>query len=181
MPRSIAAAIVQVVAEDAECRRVIPVVSPYNFMQRAAGGTRNLVNMTAEGTADFLVDATRFLHMQPSATKALRSRLEKVGEDEACTNVADVTKRAINAAIQAKRIQPWVTEAWTCDRSPGPNNNIIAYHSATAVKTGNSKTYVFDWHATLMLRNPLISRSLEEWTRGDDRYRSAFSTFQGWG
>jgi hypothetical protein len=63
---------------------------------------------------------------------------------------------------------------------PRPNNQVGAYHSATGVEVGHGRVYVFDWHATLSRGNPLISRSLAEWERGDDRFRVLFSVFQGW-
>ncbi|WP_144187076.1 hypothetical protein [Elioraea rosea] len=74
-----------------------------------------------------------------------------------------------------------MTNAWHASRSPTPENNVYAHHSATAVKVQDGKTYVFDWHGTLSLRNPLISRSLAEWKRGNDRFRVLYSVFQGWG
>ncbi|WP_424810986.1 hypothetical protein [Roseococcus sp. YIM B11640] len=184
MTRSIAASVIEVVAADAECRKFIPVVSGWSVAQRGAGGFRNLVNMTGEGIADTAMDITRFFRMTPERTKAWRDEWTKVGEDQACTNIADVTKRAILAGIKRGTLSHWIADSWRLDREPSPtdaSNHVIAYHSATAVQTHDKKTYVFDWHATLMLRNPLISRSADEWLKGNDHFRSAYSTFQGWG
>lgn len=181
MPRSIAAAIVQVVADDAECRRFIPEVSPFFLAQRGAGGLRNFVNMSAEGAAWVGVKAVELVGAKPDATKYAKDYWEKQGVDQACTNIAAVTDAAISAAIQRKRIPQWVKAARPVSRVPSRDNHVLADHTATGIDTADGKTYVFDWHATLMLRNPLISRSLAEWERGDDHYRSAFSTFQGWG
>lgn len=181
MPRSIAAAIVDVVAGDAECRQYIPTVSPFFLAQRGAGGLRNFVNMSAEGASWVGVKAVELLGGKPDATQRLKDRREKLGADQACTNIAHVTDKAISLGIQQKRIPQWVVAVRPVSREPSKGNHVLADHTATGVQTADGKVYVFDWHATLMLRNPLISRSLDEWQRGDDRYRSAFSTFQGWG
>jgi hypothetical protein len=181
MPRSIAAAIVDAVAADAACRQYIPTVSPFFLAQRGAGGLRNFVNMSAEGAAWVGVKAVELVHAKPDATQYAKDYWEKQGVDQACTNIADVTDKAITLAIQQKRIPQWVTAARPVSRSPSKTNHVLAEHTATGVQTADGKVYVFDWHATLMLRNPLISRSLDEWQSGNDPYRSAFSTFQGWG
>lgn len=181
MPRSIATAIVNVVAADGECRRFIPEVSPYAIGQKTAGSLRNLTNMTAEGAAWLGMKAVELAGAEPHATKMAKDYWEKQGMDQACTNIADVTSRAINAGIQRGEIPAWVTEAWHASRMPQQDNAVFAYHSATAVKVQDGKVYVFDWHATLSLRNPLISRKLAEWERGNDKYRALYSVFQGWG
>lgn len=181
MPRSLASAIVKVVADDSECRRFIPEVSPYAIGQNAAGSLRNLTNMTAEGAAWLGVKAVELVGAEPHATKVAKDYWEKQGMDQACTNIADVTSRAITAAINQGRIPPWATTAWHASRMPSQDNNVFAYHSATAIEVQDGKRYVFDWHGTLSLRNPLISRSLAEWERGNDKYRVLYSVFQGWG
>ncbi|MCU0984003.1 MAG: hypothetical protein MUC89_03550 [Acetobacteraceae bacterium] len=181
MPRSVATAIVKVVADDGECRRFIPEVSPYAIGQKAAGSLRNLTNMTAEGAAWLGMKAVELVGAEPHATRMAKDYWEKQGMDQACTNIADVTSRAINAGIRQGAIPAWVTDAWHASRMPQQDNNVFAYHSATAVKVQDGKVYVFDWHATLSLRNPLISRNLAEWERGHDKYRVLYSVFQGWG
>lgn len=181
MPRSIASAIVDAVAADPACRQYIPTVSPFFIAQRGAGGLRNFVNMSAEGMAWVGVKAVELARAKPDATKYAKDYWEKQGVDQACTNIAAVTDAAITAAIQRRSIPAWVKAARPVSRVPSRDNHVLADHTATGIDTADGKTYVFDWHATLMLRNPLISRSLAEWERGDDKYRSAFSTFQGWG
>ncbi len=181
MPRSVASAIVKVVSDSSECRRFIPEVSPYAIGQKAAGSLRNLTNMTAEGISWLGTQVVEGLGGKPDLTKVAKDYWEQQGYDQACTNIADVTERAINAGIRQGSIPQWVTLAWHASRSPSKDNAVFAHHSATAVKVQDGKTYVFDWHATLSLRNPLISRSLAEWERGNDSYRVLFSVFQGWG
>lgn len=183
MPRSAAAAIVKVVTDDNECRRFIPEVSPYAIGQNAAGSLRNLTNMTAEGINYVASQIAMNMGLPSAQQNLLKSKeyWEQQGYDQACTNIADVTERAINAAIGNGTLPQWITKAWHESRVPSPDNNVYAYHSATAVQVGDGKTYVFDWHATLSLRNPLISRSAAEWKRGNDKYRVLYSVFQGWG
>lgn len=200
MTRSIAAAIVDVVADDSACRAAIPEFSPFWIAQNAAGGLRNLVNMTAEGAAwlgeQWVNEAGRDDRFQlgtgrkpkpigevdttSSSTAYAKEYWRRQGAAQDCVKIGDVTQAAINRAIKEGRLSEWVSKAWRADRNPAKDNHVALYHSATAVETADGMTYVFDWHATLSLRNPLISRSLVEWERGDDRYRVMFSVFQGW-
>ena len=181
MPRSTAAAIIEVVAQDDLCRQLIPGVSPFSIAQSGAGGFRNLVNMTAEGLAWLGVSAVEWSEGTPSATRVAKEYWEKQGVDQACTSIGAATEKAINSAVARQLLPEGVKAARTVDRSPAKDNDVFAFHTATGIDTTSGKTYVFDWHATLMLRNPMISRSVAEWQRGDNRFRSAFSTFQGWG
>ncbi len=137
--------------------------------------------MAGEGAAGLGMQLIEAQGGDPHYAKLAKDYWEQQGEEEACTNIADVTSRAINAGIRQGAIPSWVTEAWHASRMPQQDNNVFAYHSATAVKVQDGKVYVFDWHATLSLRNPLISRKLSEWERGNDTYRALYSVFQGWG
>lgn len=185
LTRAIAAAIVDVVVADPACRRVIPDVSFYNVGQQAAGGLRNAVNMLREYSAQVDYEwAQASRKASPAEVKAAKRHWEQVqaeGYSLACTNVADVTQRAISAAIGSGALSQGLTKAAQVDRFPRQDNNVVFYHSAAAVYLTSGKGYVFDWHKTLSLRNPLISRSVEEWIRGDDDFRVLFGVFQGWG
>lgn len=172
MPRSIAAGIVEVVDQDAECGKLIPRVSGWSVAQTGAGGLRNFANMAAEGLA--------WVGSKSEAGRYAKDYWERRGAEQACDKVAGVTTNAINEAIRRGKLPKWVTRAVGVDRVPSADNSVIAYHSATGIEVGHGRVYVFDWHATLARRNPLISRSREEWLRGDDRYRVLFSVFQGW-
>jgi hypothetical protein len=186
LTRAIAAAIVDVVAADPACRRLIPDVSLYNAAQQAAGGLRNAVNMLFEARAkQFYEELNARPQSEVSAGQIAAARhqwqwVQAEGYAEACTGIVDVTQRAINAAIRNGTLSQGVMKAVQVDRFPKKDNNVVFYHSATAVYLANDKGYVFDWHKTLSLRNPLISRSVAEWTRGDDDFRVLFGVFQGW-
>lgn len=181
LPRSIAAAIVDVVARDAGCQRLIPVVSPYAVGQNAAGSLRNLTNMSMEGMAWVGMRLVEVAGGTPEATRHAKDYWEKQGMGQSCTAIAAATEAAINAAVGTGDLPRWVRGAASIARRPEPDNAVHAHHDATSVTVGDGKAYVFDWHATLSLRNPLISRSAAEWRKGNDRYRVLFSVFQGWG
>lgn len=181
MPRSVAVAIVEVVSRDAGCRGVIPEVSPYFVGQQAAGSLRNLTNMAAEGAAWVGMKVVEAVGGQPSATAAAKDYWENQGTLQSCTTIANRTSEAITQAIGKRELPRWVRSSIPVSRAPSRENNVLAHHDATGIEVGNGKWYVFDWHGPLSLRNPLISRSLDEWKRGDDRYRVLFSVFQGWG
>ncbi|WP_144187075.1 hypothetical protein [Elioraea rosea] len=108
MPRSLASAIVKVVSDDAECRRFIPEVSPYAIGQNAAGSLRNLTNMTAEGINYVASQIAMNIGLRGAKENLEKSKeyWEKQGYDQACTNIADVTERAIKAGITQGRYHP---------------------------------------------------------------------------
>ncbi|WP_137124619.1 hypothetical protein [Roseomonas sp. HF4] len=181
LPRSIAVAIVEVVSRDAGCQRLIPEVSPYAIGQNAAGSLRNLTNMTMEGMAWAGMKVVELVGGTPTGSSYAKDYWEQRGMDQSCTGIASATDAAINAAVAKGDLPRWVLGANPISRRPEPGKSVLAHHDATAVTVGDGKTYVFDWHGTLSLRNPLISRSAAEWRKGDDRYRVLFSVFQGWG
>jgi hypothetical protein len=180
MPRSIAAAIVDVVWSDPECRRIIPEVSIYNVGQNTAGGLRNMTNEVLYGIASFDRKFIEFFGGKPVDTRNAENYLDNKQWDEACTNVGRVTSIALSAAIVNHKLPKWVTMASTVDRCPKPGV-WGTFHTATSVTVEDGKEYVFDWQSILMLRNPLISRSAAEWKNYNDTYRVPFSVFQGWG
>jgi hypothetical protein len=198
LPRSIAAGIVEVVADDAECRRLIPVVSAYNVAQRSAGSARNFTNMAMEGmaaAAEFIstpsgMHGDNAVHRQ---SKAAKEWWQSRGDALACDKIADATAAAIDRQV-GKRLPKWVCSAAAVSREPKRQighaghaiqgwlaGEVTAYHSATGVTVGNGKVYVFDWHETLALRCPVIYRTLDDWMHARDEYGALFSTFQGWG
>lgn len=198
MPRSIAVAIVDAVAADSQCRRLIPVVSPYNVAQRSAGTARNLTNATMAalaGAAEF-VSTPSGMHGESSVhrnSRAAREWWQDRGDALACDKIASATAAAITRQI-GKAIPRWVRSATDVSRQPSRDvsniakiadawlsGEIVAYHSATGVTVGDGKTYVFDWHETLALRCPVIYRSLDDWKTGREEFSALFSTFQGWG
>lgn len=73
-----------------------------------------------------------------------------------CTGIAEATTKVINQSIaRLTGIQKAeeISREWP------------ASHTATAITTRDGSTYVFDWHATLNLQNPMITLK-EEWLKG---------------
>jgi len=52
------------------------------------------------------------------------------------------------------------------------------FHTATAVTVTNAKIYVFDWHSTLDIGNPLIFASPEAFKAGRNPVK--YAHFWGW-
>jgi hypothetical protein len=84
-----------------------------------------------------------------------------------CTGIAEQTMTAINNALgpidHAGRPEkgsaiPDVESANTIDRV-----HLSTHHTATLVSMKDGTEYVFDWHATLNVENPLIYESPERW------------------
>ncbi len=180
LTRGMATAIVNVVAADPACQAIIPEYTLWNIGQGAAGSLRNFTNMTAEGMSYLVTEGVSRLGMTPGASQVAKDYWEKQGVDQACTNIAAATAKAIKAGISSGALPRGITGADDCSRRPRSDNNVGAHHSATAVTVVTGQTYVFDWHGTLSRRNPLISRRLSAWLRGDDSRRVLYSLFQGW-
>lgn len=83
-----------------------------------------------------------------------------------CVGIADATSEAINGA----KI-PGVASATMHDR---PNTK--TEHTATLVVMEDGSEYVFDWHTTLKVHEPMIYRK-KEWDRASGGV--LFSAFKG--
>lgn len=74
-----------------------------------------------------------------------------------CIGIANLTVEAINAGVKVGTLKKaGVKEAVFCDRATG-----IA-HAATRVKMADETDYVFDWHCTLNVKNPMVYQT-EDW------------------
>ena len=76
---------------------------------------------------------------------------------QTCTGIAVATVSAIETARKAGQISG-IQSVERIDRFG------LMPHTATKVTAPDGATYVFDWHATLNPRNPLINYE-DEWTR----------------
>ena len=144
LTRAFAAKIVEAVAKDEACKRLIP--KSY-FMGGAgyAGSIRNIVNEPG-------------LFVNPWHMPSAKS------SDEACTGIASATAAAINAAAKKDSTFP-VAKAESVDRQSGM---LGVHHTATKVTLQNGDAYVFDWHASLAIRNPMIYHSVQVWKQDMD-------------
>jgi hypothetical protein len=79
--------------------------------------------------------------------------------DSLCLGVALYTFKALLKNISKI---PELRAAATCHRV-----HRGTHHEATWLRMQDESQYVFDWHATLNIYNPLISR-FEKWQNADD-------------
>lgn len=180
LTRAMATAIVNCVATDADSRALIPEYSVWSIGQNTAGSLRNLTNMTAMGISNLIDDAAGKLGGS-SFTATARDYWDRQGNTQACTGIANATSAAITKAIRRGSLPSGIVSSDPVTRRPQPDNKVLADHDATGVTVVSGQTYVFDWHGPLSLRNPLISRRLAAWQRGDDEMRVLYSIFRGWG
>ncbi len=137
LTRSLAAKIVEVVGKDATCKTRI--TSSFGNLPAGWGISGGLRNISIMG-----LDLFNPWSDGPSAeeTKLV------------CTGIAEATAAAITKA----KI-PYLKLATDVDRSSG------VYHVATGITLHSDRVYVFDWHATLIIDNPLIYPSLEDFRK----------------
>ena len=96
---------------------------------------------------------------------------EKAVADTVCTGIADATSEAINRALKTKPGIPEIKVSTTIDREL---NGV--HHTATLVQMVDETSYVFDWHATLNVLNPMIFKPAG-WKK--DNHGVLFTRFEG--
>lgn len=170
LTREMADAIVKAVQNDAECRVLLPRVNLFQFFAPVghAGTARNYANAWMES-------ATGIVHAGLPDERARREERRVVSDDQACTGVAAATARALGR-IAGKPGYEFLTAAGTVDRMP--NNPARDYHTATEVTVASGKSYVFDWHSTLDIGNPLIFASPAAFKAGQNPVK--YAHFWGW-
>jgi hypothetical protein len=173
LTRDMADAIVKAVRDDAPCRLLLPRWSAFKVFGGIghAGTARNLWNNSAENLAGLEKRALDHAG-SPQTGKVIRDYWDRVGDAQACTGVAETTARALNRAV-GKPGFDFLVHAGTVDRSPNDS-----FHTATEVGISNGKSYVFDWHATLDIGDPLIFPSREAFKATHPSVR--YSQFWGW-
>ena len=132
-----AAAIVTVVGNDPDCQKVLQRGSAAPSSNR--GAIRNAILLLVFGK-----DPKKNPEIEPYV----------------CTGVARITAEALNKVMLAEkkakkpkscRKLPFLHYAKESQERESP-----VFHTATAVTLTDGKVYVFDWHATLALFNPMI-------------------------
>lgn len=150
LTRAYAAQIVEAVAKDPTCKRLIPE-SYFMGSSGYAGSIRNMLNEPG-------------MFVNPWHSPSVES------SDEACTGIANATAAAINAKAE-KDTQFAAAKAESVDRQAGL---LGVHHTATKVllRNGNGNgqgdAYVFDWHASLAIGNPMIYHSVQVWKQDMD-------------
>jgi hypothetical protein len=146
LTRSVAAQIVETVEKDAECKKRIPKVY----------GARVLGNLGIAGSLRNLANPKMFVvpNYQPTQEES----------DLACTGIAEATSKALNARAK-KEVSFPVAKSDSVSRE---SQVLGVHHTATSVTLRTGESFVFDWHATLMIGNPMIHPSVDAWMHDVD-------------
>ncbi|USN98079.1 MAG: hypothetical protein H6810_07770 [Phycisphaeraceae bacterium] len=92
-----------------------------------------------------------------------------------CTGIAEATSTAINRAIKSDKVPLVGVKAATMIDRVSPHAGV--YHTATKVVTAEGGEAVFDWHATLEIDNPMISK-VDDWLNCTGE--TPAKLFKGW-
>ena len=163
LSRGLAVAIVNVVASDPECRRridsALATVLPDSW--GIAGGTRNFAYAFV-GTYASLAQGK--YSAQPT----------KEQDDLVCYGIRDATIEALQKAI--KKAGPSDSIKSISDVDYAIRDNPIV-HTATKIVIAKGSEYIFDWHATLNTKNPIIYPSEKDFEANKNSV--VFSSFTG--
>jgi hypothetical protein len=139
--------IVLAVASDSTCLKAI---TPNPTLDKIGEWTNPLSSKVIEftGTAGSLRNAFMML--------AGKGPGDPVFDERICLGIAAVSVKAIHGAMRAGNIP----EVRSCSGTHRRHWGIE--HEATWIRTADDGEYVFDWHATLKPRNPMISK-IDDW------------------
>ncbi|HEY9024810.1 MAG TPA: hypothetical protein VIP05_10940 [Burkholderiaceae bacterium] len=153
LTRGMADRIVTAVLHDPVCRTRLPATSGFKVFGgiHQAGTARNLVNASAQSLA--FADRKLSQFVGHDLGPGIEDYWDQVGSDEACTGVAAVTAKALSKTLGLRDYE-FLLDARTIDRFP--TDPAHDFHTATAVTVTGDHVFVFDWHSTLALGNPLI-------------------------
>jgi hypothetical protein len=145
LTKQVAQKIVDAVADDSECWRVIEPPASRDPKVRAM--TRVLeYTETAGSFRNVLLMAMGKEPGDPTFDRLI------------CQGVQVVTQKAILKWMRANRLP----EVRSCAGAHRITGIFRVHHQATWVRMRDDAEYVFDWHATLRVRNPVISK-LPDW------------------
>jgi hypothetical protein len=146
------ALVVAAVFNDAKCREIIPTQSVSSTPSTWRGFHRNF-------------DYNVFGGKHPDT--------DEYTQDRVCYGIAAHTAMAIGDQVRNRKAGEVRTAGITRERS-----RFGFRHTATLVKMKDGSEYVFDWHATLDILNPLLYRSEDHWAR--DQGGVFYMDFQSW-
>jgi len=158
LTRGLAKAIVDVVALDKEAQRRIDSVLAYALPDAlgGAGGIRNF---------GFALVETYFGDGNPT----------KEQDSLVCYGITEHTSQLINTAIKKSKQDSMLR---TIKKASYVNRDLYGMpHQATLVCFQDDTQVVFDWHATLNSKNPLIYPSSDDFTKGTNSVN--FDSFTG--
>lgn len=145
LSRQTAKKIIDVVAADHTCQRIIRIEPDKNFLLPLFPSILRFTNL-----AGSFRNASMMLQLKYTGDKEF--------DEKICIGIRIITVAAI---IKALGRLPEIHTAGQVHRVNWGN-----HHEATWIKMKDNTEYVFDWHATLTIHDPLISR-VENWVKGD--------------
>lgn len=184
LSRGTAAAIIGVVENDKTCRERIRSV--FGAMPAGyAGAARNIAMMVANapmiwgalaGPVGVMAGTVRRIDLAASSGRFDPTNLLPTpGQDPyICVGIAEATRDAILAAL--RRAKPGGSLALIRDADQSDRDTTTA-HAATGITMRDGRRYIFDWHCTLRLGDPMIFPSQEDWDRTENGV--LFSNFSG--
>ena len=169
LSRATAEAIIRAVEQDRDCRErirsVFGVVPP-----GYAGAVRNSAMMAANapwlwgvfGPIGVAAGTARQLDLQRNANRHNPFNLQPTTLQERynCLGIAEATRDAINAALRRAKDGDGLALIQAADQA---DRWTSIGHAATGITMRDSKRYIFDWHCTLRIDNPMIFPSQEDW------------------
>lgn len=143
LSRSTAKEIIDIVSHDTKSTESISSV--FSYFGSIAGSVRN----AAMVGADLPANLVNFLGLETTKNfpEGTWNR-----EKWICSGIAKLTTEAINKAVLIQKKLPKVRFAREIKRTGGND------HYATQLVMRDGSDYIFDWHATLNVRNPRIYR-----------------------
>jgi len=94
---------------------------------------------------------------------------------EVCTGIAEATAKAINAAL--KRAPAGSSLAMVQRADSQDRVGTTTAHTATGIWMCDKANYVFDWHATLRVGDPILYKSAQAFSVSDGTLFSRFAGF----
>lgn len=148
LTRETAGKIIEAIAANVNCRKAIQPKPELDFL--------------APGTSLLL----EFSHLAGSVRNlAMIFQGKYIGDAEfderICSGIAVVTQNAIFSAVKQGKIP----EVQTSGIAHRVHRSI--HHQATSVDMKDGSIYIFDWHATLKIHDPAISR-YEDWQKAQN-------------
>ena len=163
LSRGLALAIVNVIAADPECKRRISS-GLASVMPSGLGWTGSVRNYGFALKETYKAIFSGGYSAQPTAEQ----------DDLVCYGIRDATIEALEKAL--KKAKGDDTLAAISAVSYVVRDEPIV-HTATLITVAKQWKYVFDWHATLETRNPMIYPSEKAFMENRDRV--VFSSFTG--
>lgn len=83
--------------------------------------------------------------------------------DRVCTGISDACSAAINGAVKAKDARVRSVK----HAVPVSRVRFGVDHTAVRITMTDDQNHMFDWHATLEAKNPMLHRTEALWVKGD--------------